>query len=78
MTYETKIHSLIIKPANESIYSEQATTITVQDDGGGCFYELNQDRGDGGNKGIQTTPEEWPHIVAAVSRLMAEWEATEL
>jgi hypothetical protein len=75
MTYETKISQLVIKPTDGAIFSESATTVTVQDAGAGCFYALEQCRGNGSDKGIQITPDEWPHVVAAVERLFAEWEA---
>ena len=73
MQYETKIASLIVKPVGEDIFSEQATTIGIDDDGAGIFYTIQQDGGNVDNRKILITQEEWPVICAAVERLIAEW-----
>ena len=65
---ETKIYSLIIKPDNEPIFSEQATTIGVDDEGGGIYYTIEQN-----DKKISFDGKEWPHIKQAVEQLIEEW-----
>lgn len=65
---ETKIYSLIIKPVDEPIYSEQATTVGINDDGGGVYYTVEQDSGK-----ISFDAKEWLHIKQAVEQLIEEW-----
>ncbi len=58
---------LTITPENESIYHERATNISVQDEGGGEFIAITQD-----GQEVTFDVEEWPHIVEAVERIIAE------
>ena len=75
MTYHCKIHSLIIKPEGEPIFSEQATIIGIEDEAAGVFFTIEQDGGKVSNHSQKVSFEsaEWPHIVDAVERLRAEW-----
>lgn len=69
---ETKIHSLIIKPQGEPIFSEQATIVGIEDEAAGVFFTISQDRcGDMGH--ISLDAEEWIIVKAAIDRLAEEW-----
>ena len=65
---ETKIYSLIVKPATEPIFSEQSTIVGIDDEGGGIFYTIEQN-----DKKIGFDAKEWPHIKQAVEQLIEEW-----
>lgn len=65
---ETKIQSLIVKSDYEPMFSEQATTIGIDDEGGGIFYTIEQN-----DKKISFNAKEWPHIKQAVEQLIEEW-----
>ena len=65
---ETKIYSLIVKPAGEPIFSEQSTIVGIDDEGGGIFYTIEQN-----DKKISFDAKEWPHIKQAVEQLIEEW-----
>jgi len=75
MKYETKIHSLIIKPEGEPIFSERATIIGIDDEAAGIFFTIEQEGGrvSDGSKKVSFESEEWPHIVDAVERLCSVW-----
>jgi hypothetical protein len=70
MAYETKIHSLIIKPTTEPIFSEQATIVGIEDEAAGIFFTLEQQRTDGK---VSFDSKEWLAIVDAVERLRSDW-----
>ena len=70
MNIETKIYSLIVKPINEDIFSEHATTICVADEAGGVFFTIEQEKGT-----LRFDFAEWPEVCAAVERLKEEWGA---
>ena len=70
MNYEAKIHSLIVKPATETIFSEQATIVGIEDEGGGIFFTLEQQSN---QQKITFESAEWLLIVDAVERLRGEW-----
>lgn len=74
MKYETKIHSLIVKPEGEPIFSEMATIIGIDDEAAGVFFTIEQGgRVSDESKKVSFESAEWPHIVDAVERLRAEW-----
>ncbi len=69
--YETRILSLIVLPESEAIFSEQATTVTIEDDAGGEFVVIEQlGLVDAGKIRIDST--EWPAIRAAIDRMIEE------
>ena len=73
MKYETKTHSLIVKPEGETIFSEQATIVGIDDEAAGVFFTIEQEGGriSDGSKKVSFESAEWPHIVDAVERLTA-------
>ena len=70
-SYSLHTNSLIVKPVGQSIYCEEATTVSIDDEGGGLFVELSQHHA-GGRSRITVVYEEWPLIVAAVNAMFEE------
>jgi hypothetical protein len=68
---KTMIGSLIVLPENEHIYSERATTVRLEDEGAGCFVEVEQ-CGRNGNMKIGINPDEWPALREAIDRIFEE------
>ena len=52
------------------MYSDRATDITIVDEGGGEFVEVEQHLDEYGKIGIN--PEEWPTIRAAIDKMVKE------
>lgn len=69
--YSLHTHSLIVKPVGLPIYCEEATTVSIDDEGGGLFVELSQHHADGRSR-ITVDYDEWPLIVAAVNAMFDE------
>jgi hypothetical protein len=57
-----------VSPLEEPLFSELATTITIVDEAGGEFLEVEQP-GTGTRK-IRIDPEEWPAIRDAINHAM--------
>lgn len=76
MKYEIKENSFVVKPVRESIFSEQATFISVDDEASGCFIVIKQVRDDSASISdtIKLDFEEWAYIDEAVKRLRKIWE----
>lgn len=70
--YVTRTLALIVLPAGADLTSEMATTISLDDEGGGTFLRVRQCHDRGGGQEIAINPEEWPEIRAAVDRMAAE------
>lgn len=65
--YETHTLSVVVKPADQSIYSEMATIVEITDDAGGPFVTIKQNCG--ADNCIAINPEEWPAIRAAIDHM---------
>ena len=72
MKYETRITRLIVLPEGAPIFSDQATTIQIEDEAAGEYIEIEQSRMIEENGKIWIDPEEWPHIREAVESLLRE------
>ena len=69
--YETRVLSLIVLPEGEAIFSEWATTISIEDDAEGEFVTVKQSAHvDAGKIRIDST--EWPALRAAIDRMIEE------
>lgn len=71
MTREMKTHpaALIVRPTGDGITSEMATTISLEDEGGGPYVIVEQHgRSDLGKVAFER--DEWPAIRAAVDQMM--------
>ena len=69
--YETRILSLIVLPKGDDIFSEQATTIKIEDEAGGEFIAIEQSGLVDSGK-ISIDPMEWPAIRAAIDRMIVD------
>ena len=75
--YETRTLSIIVLPEGESIFSEMATTITIEDEAGGEFVVVEQSAHvDAGKIRIDST--EWPALRAAIDRMILECRPLEI
>lgn len=59
---------LVIAPKGEPIFSEQATTVEIDDEAGGEFVVISRHRSNDGK--IAIDPTEWPAIRAAVDKMI--------
>jgi hypothetical protein len=66
----TRITKLTVLPPGEPIFCERATNVEIVDEAAGEFLELTQSGDDFGK--IRFDVDEWPHIKAAVDRLIVE------
>lgn len=66
--YETRTLALIVNLPTESVLSETATIIRIEDEAGGEFLEIEQFH----IGKIRIGPDEWPTIRDAVNTLMAQ------
>jgi hypothetical protein len=69
METETRTLALIVLPAGETIFHEQATRIETEDDGAGEFVAVKQNSGGGK---ITIDPSEWPKLRAAINRMIRQ------
>lgn len=60
--------AVTVLPAGHDIFSEQATTISIEDEGGGPFVVIEQDGRIGAGK-VSMGIEEWPAIRAAIEQI---------
>lgn len=70
MKYKTRITELTIVPNGHKLYSERATQIRIEDESAGEFIQVLQPSND--DKGVRFDPEEWPHVAAAIGKLVKE------
>jgi len=70
MDYEVRIMKTIVLPVRESIFSEQATSIEIIDEGGGEFLKVSQQNGCGKGE-IVLEPNDWPDVREEINRMMS-------
>lgn len=71
--FETLAAKLIVKPKTKEIYSELATEVSLEDEGGGCFVVVRQspDYPSPEKSGeIKIDQNEWPAIKSAIERMV--------
>ena len=73
---KTRITRLTVAPDGEPIFSKNATHIEVEDESGGEFLVLRQFNGEPSSEGqvLRLDADEWPHINAAVKRIIKEMQ----
>jgi len=69
VNYVTRLTQLTVAPDGAGILSEQATIITIEDEGGGEFVTVSQPERD---SDIGIEPVEWPAIRDAIDRMIQE------
>ena len=62
---------LCVVPSGKPIYDEAATTVGLDDEGGGLFVTIRQEENLSTNE-VKINPAEWPAIRAAVNRMVRE------
>jgi hypothetical protein len=70
MEYNKRITQITIVPKGESILSELATEISIDDEGAGEFIVVNQPLRD--ESGIQIDPEEWEIVKSTIDKMIAD------
>ena len=78
MTYKTRSTRITVAPVGEPLFSEQATSISIDDEAAGEFVVIEQNRDDQEHGKVSIEPDEWPHVAAAVDRLLKEIKANEV
>jgi hypothetical protein len=68
---------ITVLPKGHSIFSEQATEISIMDEAAGPFIEMRQIAENGEEKILRFDVGEWPHIAKATSKLIQEIEKLE-
>lgn len=69
MTHHTLVNSLVILPKGDSLFSERAIIVGMEDDAGGPYVVVKQERGE-----IALDPEEWPLVREAIERMLRSCE----
>ena len=63
---------ITVAPEGEPIFSEQATHVSIEDEGSGEFLKVSQINHHAQKKGaFEITPEEWPTIRDAIDAMVA-------
>ena len=76
MKLHQRITQITVLPPGESIFSELATTITIEDQSDGEYVMVKNQR-DGEPHSIDFVLDEWPYIREAIDRMIGEisdWE----
>lgn len=64
---------MTVLPEGEPLYSEQATTIEIEDEAAGEFIVISQDHNLPDLSGkIVVNPEEWPAIKSAIETMLKD------
>ena len=65
--YQTRITQMTVCPEEDSLFSELATRVSIDDEGGGEFVGVTQDKGK-----IRIDPEEWRPLCEAINKMISE------
>lgn len=71
MNYETRITQITIVPEKEPLFSESATTVSIEDEAAGEFVVIKQNASTA-NGTAAFNPKEWPVIRDAIDRMIKE------
>lgn len=71
MNYITKTTRLTVLPKGQPVYSEQANTVSIDDESAGEFVVLEQHGHEDLGKAL-INPDEWPVLRDAVARMISE------
>ena len=66
--YEARVMSMVVLPKGQPIYSEMATTVSLDDEAAGEYLVLEQQGFEGAGK-VRVTAEEWPALRRAINRM---------
>ena len=76
MKYKTRNTRTVIAPEGEPVFSERATSISIEDAAAGEHLAVAQCRDDNA-PGIQIDADEWPALKAAIDKMFKEIEGNE-
>ena len=68
--YVTETIAVIVKPESEPIFSNLATRVGIDDEGGGCFVVVSQSRDNVTSGDIAIDVEEWPELKNAIDDMI--------
>lgn len=68
--YETRTVKKVMWPAGVDLFDERATTVEIEDEGGGEFVVVRQH--DPGHGGLAIDASEWPTLRALIDEMVAE------
>jgi hypothetical protein len=68
---------ITVLPKGESIFSYQATEISIVDEAAGPFIEIKQFPPEGEEQSIKFNVEEWPFIANAIDKIIRAIEKLE-
>ena len=71
MNYETRITQITIVPEKEPLFSESATTVSIEDEAAGEFVVIKQNASTA-NGTSAFSPKEWQIIRDAIDRMIKE------
>ena len=68
-TITTRSVKWIVGPVDESVHSDQLTSVEIIDEGEGAgeFVQVSQSDEDGLTTRIKISPEEWPELMNAIN-----------
>lgn len=69
--YQIRITQMMVLPDDEPIFSENATSISIADDGAGEFIVLSQNRTSRPAK-VGIDKEEWQTLADAISKMFEQ------
>jgi hypothetical protein len=72
MTYETRILKIAVCIKDEAIFHEGTTEIEIVDEAAGEFLKVTQSPDDVEPGQIRIDPAEWPHLKAAIEKMIKE------
>jgi len=70
--YHIITKTLTVKPKDMEIFSDMATEVQIDDDGGGAFIVLRQHPSHRDVQEVKIDPCEWPWIIKAVEQQLEQ------
>jgi hypothetical protein len=77
MKYKERITQMTITQVDETLLSETATIITIEDDGAGEYLSIFQPTGSG-KDAINIDPDEWVVMRSTIDRMFADIKENQL
>ena len=65
--YEARVTMITVTPEGEDTFSDQATSVRVEDEGAGEFVVIHQEDGE-----VRFDPDEWPALRKAINRIVRQ------
>ena len=72
--YETKTTQITFKPKGEPIFSELATHIAIEDEAGGEYVTITQQRANSETGKVSIEPAEWPKLREVLDHMVGSCE----